>query len=148
MSSLPNWCILLIHLWLLLVFGDRAVFITDICSAEQLVRYKVLCVWLPQMTIRIWRVWEIAEHGNTFLGSKMYFLKKTTELNIQPAVVFFLDAASKDDMKCSDKESGLSPRLICSPNHKTFKTLFLKLSLHEVQHGHWGEGNKQTEKSY
>lgn len=60
-------------------------------------------------------------------------------------LLFSLDAASKDDMKYSDKLGGLSTGLICRPNHKTFKTLFLKLSLHQLQHGHWGGSNKQTD---
>lgn len=37
MSFLPNWCISLIHLWLLVLPWDQAVFITDVCLGEQLV---------------------------------------------------------------------------------------------------------------
>lgn len=70
-------------------------FITDTCSPEQLVRYNVLSMQQPQMTIR---AWEIAEQyaaicdGHEFTGkrkkTKLYSSIKATVINRKATVVF------------------------------------------------------------
>lgn len=60
MSLPPNWCISLIHLWLAVLFWDRAAFITDICSAGTAceVKHGIL-----KMTIRVGKLESNAQPG-------------------------------------------------------------------------------------